>query len=112
MSRGRRADAGQATVELLGGLPAMVVLAVVCFHVLAVGYAAVLAGNAAEAGALAIAAGGDAQAGARDALPEASRDDVRVTVSKDRVRVGLHPPTPIASIAEQLEVTASAAVSR
>ena len=42
-------------------------------QLLAVGYASVLAGNAAEAGALALAAGGDPVAGAREALPGWSR---------------------------------------
>lgn len=107
-----RNERGQATVELLGGLPAILVLAVVCFHALAVGYVAVLAGTAAEAGALALAAGEDAPSGARDALPEASRSDVRVTVSGDRVEVRLRPPTPIESIARRLEVRGTAAVAR
>ena len=104
-------ERGQASVELLGGLPAMLVLGIVCFHVLAVGYAAVLAGNAAEAGALALAAGRDGRSGARDALPEASRDDVRIRVSGRRVEVWLRPPTPIDSIARRLEVRAAAAVA-
>jgi len=104
-------ERGQASIELLGGLPAMLVLGIVCFHVLAVGYAAVLAGNAAEAGALALAAGRDGRAGARDALPEASRADVRIRVSGRRVEVWLRPPTPIDSIARRLEVRAAAAVA-
>ncbi len=105
-------ERGQASVELLGALPAILVLAVVCFHALAVGYVAVLAGTAAEAGALALAAGRDARSGARDALPEASRDDVRVTVSGRTVEVRLRPPTPIESIARRLEVRGAAAVAR
>jgi hypothetical protein len=107
-----RHQSGQASVELLGALPAMLLLGVVCFHFLAVGYAAVLAGHAAEAGALALAGGGDPEAGARDALPEASREDLRIAVSGDRVEVRLLPPTPVESVAERLEVEAAASVAR
>jgi hypothetical protein len=71
----------------------MLLLGFVCFHFLAVGYAAVLAGHAAEGGALSLAAGADACAGARDALPEASREDLTVAVSGSRVEVRLRPPT-------------------
>ncbi|MBA2580710.1 MAG: hypothetical protein H0V03_07705, partial [Thermoleophilaceae bacterium] len=42
-------ERGQASVELLGGLPAMIVLGLLLLQLLAVGYAAVLAGTAAEA---------------------------------------------------------------
>ena len=75
MSAVRPADRerGQASVELLGVLPLLVALALAVFQLLSVGYASVLAGNAAEAGALALAAGGDARAGAREALPGWSR---------------------------------------
>ena len=48
-------ERGQASVELLGAVPALLLLGLVAFQLLAVGYAAVLAGNAAEAGALAAA---------------------------------------------------------
>ena len=62
-------ERGQASVELVGAVPALLLLALVLFQLLAVGYSAVLAGSAAEAGALALAGGGDARAGARDAVP-------------------------------------------
>jgi hypothetical protein len=70
----------------------------------------VLAGNAAEAAALALAGGGDPRAGAREALPGWSRAHARVSVSGGRVEVRLRPPALLNSLADRLEVSASAAV--
>lgn len=103
-------EPGQATVELLGLLPAVVVLALVLLQLLAVGYATVLAGNAAEAGALALVAGRDPVAGAREALPGWSRADASVSVSDGRIVVRLRPFTPLESLARRLEVRATAEV--
>jgi hypothetical protein len=105
-----RSAAGQATVEAVAMVPAVLVAAFAAFQLLAVGYASVLAGGAAEAGALALAGGGDPRAGARDALPGWSRARARVHVSGGRVEVRLRPPSPLAALARELEITATAAV--
>ena len=73
-----RAEHGQATVEALGAVPAVLLVGLVAMQLLAVGYAAVLAGTAAEAGALALATGADARAGARESLPGWSRAGARI----------------------------------
>jgi hypothetical protein len=104
-------EAGQASVELLGGLPALLLAGLVAFQLLAVGYASVLAGSAAEAGALAMAAGGDPRAGVRESLPGWSRAGARISASHGRVRVSLRPPSPLHVLARELEVTAEAAVN-
>jgi Flp pilus assembly protein TadG len=101
---------GQASVELLGVLPLIVVLGLAAVQLMAVGYASILAGNAAEAGALALAGGADARSGVRDALPGWSRARARVTVDNGRVTVRLRPPSLLAALEERLEVTADAAV--
>lgn len=103
---------GQASVELLGGLPAVLLLGLVILQALAVGYSAVLAGNAAEAGALALAAGQDPRTGVREALPDLARERFRVDVSRDSVQVRLRPPSLVESLGERLEVTAAAGVDR
>lgn len=103
-------ERGQATVELLGSIPLVIALGLVLLQLLAVGYAAVLAGNAAEAGALALAGGGDARAGARAALPGWSRSRVSVSVRGGEVSVRLRPPSPLGALARRLAVTARAAV--
>ena len=77
----------------------------------AVGYASVLAGNAAEAGALAMAAGGDPPAGVRESLPGWSRARARVEAGRGRVGVHLRPPSLWRLLARKLEVTAEAAVN-
>jgi hypothetical protein len=103
-----RCTRGQASVELLGAIPALLVLGLVAFQFLAVGYVAVLAGNAAEAGALAAAGGADARDAARAAVPGWQRARMKVDVDSDRVRVRMRPPSPIDRIEEALEVAASA----
>jgi hypothetical protein len=107
----RRREHGQASVELLGALPIVLVLGLVVFQLLAVGYSASLAGTAAEAGALALASGGDAAAGARGSVPGWSRAGMRVDVSGGRVRVSLRPPSPLHALGRALEVDATAAVA-
>ena len=67
------ADHGQAALELVALLPALVAVGLAVLQLLAVGYASVLAASAAEAGALALAAGTDARAGVKEALPGWSR---------------------------------------
>ena len=107
---GAEGQRGQASVELFGALPALLLLGLIIFQLLAVGYASVLAASAAEAGALALAGGGDARRGARDAVPQASRVRMRVAVAAGRVQVRMHPPSPLPAVAERLEVHAEAAV--
>jgi uncharacterized protein (UPF0333 family) len=99
---------GQASVELIAALPALLLAALVALQLLAAGYALTLADGAAEAGALALAAGGSAKDSARAALPGWAEDDVSVTVEGNRVSVRLRPPSPFGAIAEQLAVTSTA----
>jgi hypothetical protein len=105
-----RGERGQASVELLAVLPLVLAVALAAAQLLAVGYSSVLAGNAAEAGALALAGGGDARAAARAALPGWSRAKAEMSVSGGRVRVALRPPTLLAALARELEVSATAVV--
>jgi pilus assembly protein CpaE len=106
-----RSARGQASVELLGALPVVMLVGLVLLQLLAVGYAAVLAGNAAEAAALAVAGGGEATAAAREAVPGWSRAAMRVRVNGGRVEVRMRPPSALAALARELEVKAHAAVS-
>ena len=110
--RGRfaRDQRGQASVELLGLLPLLLVVGLAGLQLLAVGYASVLAGAAAESGALALAGGGDPKAAVKDALPGWSRARARARVEGGRVTVRLRPPSPLRALAQRLEVTAAAQV--
>jgi hypothetical protein len=101
---------GQATVETIALAPVVVAIGLAVLQLLAVGYAGVLAGNAAEAGALALAAGTDAREGAKRALPGWSRARARVDVEGGRVEVHLRPPSPLEALADGFEVSAAATV--
>jgi Flp pilus assembly protein TadG len=99
---------GQASVEMVAALPALLLAALVALQLLAAGYALTLADGAAEAGALALASGGSAADAARGALPGWAKDDVSVSVQGGEVSVRLRPPSPLRTIADHLVVTSSA----
>ena len=105
-----RGERGQASVELLGALPVVLLVGVVLMQLLAVGYSASLAGAAAEAGALAVAAGGSAREAARAAVPGWSRARMTVRSSGGRVSVRMRPPSPLRAVGRALELRATAAV--
>lgn len=99
---------GQASVELVAALPALLLAALVALQLLAAGYAMTLADGAAEAGALALASGGRAAQAARAALPGWAAEDVEVSVRAGSVTVRLLPPSPFHAIADHLAVTSTA----
>jgi hypothetical protein len=106
--RANRDDRGQAAVELLAGLPALLLAALVGFQLLAAGYALTLADGAAEAGAIARAGGRDPEEAARGALPGWAEDAVEVEAKGGAVEVRLRPPSPIAALADSLTVSSRA----
>jgi hypothetical protein len=108
----RRGERGQASVELVAGLPALLLAALVALQLLAAGLALTLVDGAAEAGAIALASGTRPDDAARDALPGWARERASVDVSGGRVTVRLRPPSPIAALAERLAVSSSAWVRR
>ena len=103
---------GQASVELLGALPAVLITGLIVFQLLALGYSKVLAGNAAEAAAIAAAAGGEPRDAARAAVPGWSRAQMHVEARGGRVRIRMRPPSPLRSVGRALEVEATASVER
>jgi hypothetical protein len=107
-----RREHGQAAVEVLGALPLLLGVGLAIAQLLAVGHAAVLAGNAAEAGALALAGRADAEASVRNALPAWSRSGASVRVDAGRVTVRLRPPSLITALSRRLEVASTASVAR
>jgi hypothetical protein len=102
-------EEGQASVELVAALPALLLAALVSLQLLAAGYALTLADGAAEAGALALASGRSAAAAARAALPGWAKDDVAVSVRGGEVSVRLRAPSPLPALSERLAVTSTAA---
>jgi hypothetical protein len=103
-------SSGQASVEAIAMVPAVIAVGLGALQLLAVGYASVLASGAAEAGALALAAGADPRASAREALPGWSRARTSIEVDGGRVEVRMRPPSPLRGLAEGLQVRAAAAV--
>lgn len=99
---------GQASVELLAGLPALALAGFVALQLLLTGYSLSLADGAAEAGALAEVAGNDAEQAAREALPAWARGRATVRANGGRVIVELRPPAPLPALAEHLEVSSEA----
>ena len=107
-SRTRSAERGQASVELVAGLPALLLAALAALQLLAAGYALSLADGAVEAGAMALAAGRPARAAVEGALPGWARDRAEVSVDGGRITVGLRPPSFLDAVADALEVSSSA----
>jgi len=103
---------GQASVELLAGIPALLLAAIVSLQLLVVGYSLTLVDGAAEAGALAVAVGRDAEPAVDEALPGWAADRVGVEVSGGEVSVRLRPPALLDALAERLAVSSSAWVRR
>ena len=99
---------GQASVELLAGLPALLAAALIGFQLLATGYAMTLADGAAEAGALARVAGEEPEPAVRAALPGWARERVDVRERDGSVIVELLPPAPLSELADDLAVSSSA----
>lgn len=104
-------ERGQASVELVAGLPALLLVACVVLQLLAVGYTAVLAGDAAEAGALAIARGSLPESAARSAVPGWGRRGMSVRRAVGAVHVQMRPPSLVPWVSGALRIRASAAVA-
>jgi hypothetical protein len=99
-------------VELLAGLPILLLAGLVALQLLAVGYSLTLADGAAEAGALAVAVGRPAKPAVAAALPGWAEDRIAVEVRGGEVRVRLRPPSPLAALSERLAISSSAWVRR
>jgi len=105
-------EEGQASLELLAGIPALVLAGLVALQLLATGYSLTLADGAAEAGAMALAAGRPAGPAVRDALPGCARGRSDVDVDGGRLTVQLEPPSPLSAVARELAVSSSTWVRR
>jgi len=105
-------ERGQASIEVLAGIPALLLAGLIALQLLAAGYSLTLADGAAGAGAMALAAGRPAVPAVREALPGWARDRVAVDVHGGRLTVRLRPPSPIGALARRLELRSSVWVRR
>ncbi len=103
-----RRSAGQAQVELIAGIPIVLVAGLLALQALAVGYTLSLADGAAEAGALSLSGGGEPLAAAESAVPGWAKQRIGVSVEGSRVRVELRPPTLLPFLGDHLGVSSSA----
>ena len=102
-------ERGQASVEFLGVLPALLLVALATWQLVLAGHITSLAANAARVGARAHAVGGDSEAAARGALPADLRRHLRVTETEDgRVSVRVRLPILVRGWSTPVPIRASA----
>lgn len=102
---------GQASIELVAGLPALLLIGLLLFQLGATGYTYTLVDAAAEAGALALAAGRSPRQAVHAALPGWARSRVAVVAGGSRVEVTARPPSPLGFLADRLEIRSVASVA-
>jgi pilus assembly protein CpaE len=92
--RGRRRDTGQATIELVGLFPLLLLILLFIWQAALMGVGAHYAANSAQEGARAAAVGGDVTAAARAAVPESFAATMRVSTDPGTgtVTVTIRPP--------------------
>jgi len=110
-AQGRReCERGQASVEMIGALPAALLVVAIGWQLLLAGQATWLAANAARVGARAQAVGRDPKAAARSSLPSYLERHLEVAGDGHRVRVRVRVPLLVKSVESPLSVAASAAL--
>jgi len=102
------AQSGQAQLELIAGLPLLLLAALIALQLLAVGYSQSLADGAAEAGAIAAADGRDELEAARAGLPGWAEGRVEVDEDGGEVTVELDSPALLPGLSGRLDVSSRA----
>lgn len=100
--------AGQAQLELIAGIPLLLLAAAIALQLLAVGYSQSLADGAAEAGAIAAADGRDPEEAARAGLPGWAKGRIDVESEDGTVEVALDPPALLPGLSGHLGVSSDA----
>ncbi len=94
-AQGTESERGQATVELLGVLPAALLVALAAWQLVLAGQSVWLTARAAHSAARAQAVGKDPERAARTAIPSPLRRGLRVRAAPDgtvAVRLGFRSP--------------------
>ena len=104
------AERGQASVEAVAGIAALLLGGLLCFQVLATGYSVTVADGAAAAGAVAAVRGEPVEPAVRDALPGWARSRVSVSRIGDSVSVRIRPPSPFPVLSDRMTLTSTAVV--
>jgi hypothetical protein len=103
----RRNDSGQASIEAVCGIGALILAGLVCFQLLAAGYTLTMVDGAAEAGAVAMVRGQPIEPAVRRALPGWARSRTSITRVGESLRVRVKPPSPLASVADALAISST-----
>jgi pilus assembly protein CpaE len=106
VKRAGSGDGGQASIELVAAVPALVIAVLLVAEFVAVGYSLWSAGVAARAGARAAYVGGDGAQAARASLPPALRKDASVR-DGDGLAVRVRTPAALPGL-PRIPVTARA----
>jgi hypothetical protein len=101
-------ESGQASVELLGSLPALLLVAALVWQLAVAGQAAWLCANAARAAARAEAVGSSPRDAARSALPRSLERGMRLDRPQGAIRVRLQVPLLLRTWHSPLTVAATA----
>lgn len=106
-----RCECGQASVELVAVLPAVLIVGAVVWQLALAGHAAWMCAHAARAGARAEVVGRDGRAAARSALPDGLEGGLRVERRKaGGVRVKVRIPLLLHRWHSPASVTATASL--
>jgi Flp pilus assembly protein TadG len=100
----RLGERGQATVELVAVVPALVLACVIAWELVLVGHTAWVAAHAARAGARAVAVGRDGRAAALSVARSASVSEI----GGGRVRVSVPVPLVVPGWDSSVKVSATA----
>ena len=104
-----RAQGGQASVELLGAVPGVLLVAAFVWQLALTGHTAWVCANAARVGARAEVVGGDTRGAVRSALPRSLERELRVDRGEgDAVRVRVRLPLFVRSWRGPVTIGASA----
>lgn len=90
--KGRHSERGQASVELIGMLPFLVLAALLVWQLLLVGYASTSAENAARAASRVVARGGDGERAASRVIASALREGIRTEMNGAKATVRVRVP--------------------
>jgi len=103
-------ERGQASVEMIGALPAALLVVAIGWQLLLAGQATWLAANAARVAARAQAVGRDPKAAARSSLPSYLERHLEVVGDGNRVGVRIRVPLVVKGVDSPLRVGATAAL--
>jgi pilus assembly protein CpaE len=108
-----RSQRGQASVEFVAVLPAVILVALIVWQLALAGQTAWLAANAARVGARGAAVGQDAAAAARSSLPDSLERGLKVTRGDGGVvEVGVRVPILVRAWSSPLVVRARAGLEQ